>query len=75
MANVSQSSHLQASDYDEASQILTVQFTDGSIYQYTGVPQDVYFQWSQSGRSGIPFWSLIRGRYPTTMLVPGSRRR
>ena len=36
------SSNLKAVGYDAALQILEIEFLDGSVYQYKGVPQDLY---------------------------------
>lgn len=36
------SSNVQSIGYDSDSSILEVEFTNGAIYQYFGVPQDVY---------------------------------
>lgn len=37
-----QSSNLASLGYDETTAILEVEFTNGNIYQYSGVPLDVY---------------------------------
>lgn len=38
------SSHLTDMRYDSDSEILEIDFHNGSTYQYTGVPKDVYKQ-------------------------------
>lgn len=37
-----QSSNLASVGYDSGSQTLEVEFNNGGIYQYAGVPQNVY---------------------------------
>lgn len=37
-----QSSNLASVGYDPQNSILEIEFNNGSIYQYTGVPQEVY---------------------------------
>lgn len=69
---IAQSSHLQSYDYDPDSQTLTVQFQNGAIYQYTGVPQNEYYNFQQNGGSGTYFHSKIRNQYPATKILdPG----
>jgi hypothetical protein len=69
---VAQSSHLQSYDYDIESQTLTIQFQNGSIYTYSGVPLTEFNNMVQSGGAGTYFWSKIRNQYPTSKLTgPG----
>jgi lysyl-tRNA synthetase class 2 len=72
---VAQSSHLQAYEYDPASQTLTVQFTNGAVYTYAGVPETEYHNFAQSAGSGAYFHAKIRGQYRTTQLVGSMRNR
>jgi len=65
---IAQSSHLQSYEYDPESQTLTVEFQNGTIYQYTGVPQTEFWNMMQNGGGGTYFWSKIRDRYPTTKI-------
>lgn len=66
---VAQSSHLQSYEYDEANQVLTIQFQNGSIYSYSQVPAHVYYTFVQNGGGGTYFWSKIRGQYPTARIA------
>ena len=68
---VAQSSHLQLYQYDAENQVLTIQFTNGAVYQYAGVPLTEYHNLAQSGGAGTYFWSKIRNRYPTSLVAPG----
>ena len=64
--NVAQSSHLQRYDYEPNTEMLTVEFQNGTAYTYSGVPQLVYNNLVQNGGGGTYFWSAIRDRFPTT---------
>lgn len=64
-----QSSHLQTYSYDPDTQTLTVEFQNGSIYQYTRVPANEYWNLAQSGGAGTYFWSKIRNHYPFQKIV------
>lgn len=66
---VAQSSHLQRYDYDGDTLTLTVEFQNGSVYQYAGVPITEFNNMVQSGGAGTYFWAKIRYQYPTTKIV------
>lgn len=74
---VAQSSHLQSYDYDPNTQVLTVQFVNGAVYQYSGVPLTEYHNLVQSGGAGTYFWTKIRDQYPTAKIVdaPSKKKR
>lgn len=72
---VAQSSHLQHYEYDPNSQVLTIQFVNGSIYTYGNVPETEFHNMAQSGGAGTYFWMKIRDKYPTTKIVgPGGNK-
>jgi hypothetical protein len=63
-----QSDNVRAAGYDESSMVMTVQFDNGALYEYYGVPVDLWTSfvaaqphpWSQVGyprlvKSGIPY--------------------
>jgi len=63
-----QSDNVQAAGYDENSMVMIVQFKNGAIYEYYGVPADLWLSfiaaqphpWSQVGyprlvQEGIPY--------------------
>ena len=64
-----QSDNVRAAGYDEASLVMTVQFDNGALYEYYGVPADLWTSfvaaqphpWSQVGYprlvqgGGIPY--------------------
>jgi hypothetical protein len=63
-----QSDNVRAAGYDEVSMVMSVQFDNGAIYEYYGVPSDLWISfiaaqphpWSQVGyprlvQGGIPY--------------------
>ena len=63
-----QSDNVRAAGYDETSMVMTVQFDNGAVYEYFGVPADLWTSfvaaqphpWSQVGyprlvQGGIPY--------------------
>lgn len=63
-----QSDNVRAAGYDEASMVMTVQFDNGALYEYYGVPAELWTSfihaqphpWSQVGyprlvQGGIPY--------------------
>lgn len=72
---IAQSSHIQAHDYDQGSQTLTIQFTNGAVYQYAGVPSTEYYNFSQSSSPGVYFHSKIKGRYSSRNIIGGDKER
>ena len=62
-----QSDNVRAAGYDAASMVMTVQFDNGSLYEYYGVPADLWIAfvaaqphpWSQVGNP-----RLVQGAIP-----------
>lgn len=75
MSKVAQSSHLQTYEYDPNTQVLTVQFVNGSIYQYSGVPITEFYNMAQSGGGGTYFHAKIRNKFPTTKIAEAPRKK
>ena len=63
-----QSDNVQAAGYDESKMVMTVQFDNGALYEYYGVPADLWTSfvaaqphpWSQVGyprlvQRGVPY--------------------
>jgi len=69
-----QSRHLYGGEYDAETQSLTIQFVNGAIYRYSGVPQDAADSLFQSGSSRDYFNDKIKGRYQYTKLADGVTR-
>lgn len=57
------SSHIAAVGYDDSEQVLEVEFQDGSVYSYTGVPHATYHQLITAGSVGKFFYQNIRDRF------------
>jgi hypothetical protein len=58
------SSNLASVGYEPTSQTLEVEFQNGSIYQYFGVPADVYQELLGASSKGSYFGRAIRNVYP-----------
>jgi len=58
------SSNLAAIGYSPFGAILTVAFHSGGVYQYSGVPRELYFGLMRAESHGRFFWAFIRNRYP-----------
>ena len=50
--------------YDEAGELLQLEFRSGSIYQYFGVPATVHEGLLMAPSKGSYFNKAIRGRFP-----------
>jgi len=57
------SSAIRSASYDVVSQVMTVNFTDGSEYSYDGIPPSVFDDFVGSGSPGGYFNKNIRGSY------------
>ncbi|MBD9165871.1 MAG: KTSC domain-containing protein [Parabacteroides johnsonii] len=62
--NYVSSSNLRSVGYDQDSRILEVQFHNGHVYQYRGVPLSVYSSLMSASSKGQYFNGFIRDRYP-----------
>jgi hypothetical protein len=54
--------------YDEPSRRMVIQFKNGNIYEYKGVPPEVYKSYQQSESHGSFHASNIKGRYETNKI-------
>jgi len=62
------SSNLRSIGYEPETTTLEVEFNHGGIYQYHGVPDEVFGELMQAGSHGIYFNSRIKDNYETTKL-------
>jgi hypothetical protein len=56
--------------YDDELAILQVEFRDGTVYQYLGVPSATHQDLCQADSKGVYFNQHIRNRFPHTKLGP-----
>lgn len=57
------SSNISSIGYDPESQTLEIEFHDGSIYQYDGVPQSIYDGLMSASSHGQYLHQYIKDRY------------
>lgn len=62
------SSHIVAIGYDPDSGVLEVEFTNGAVYTYTGVPLVEYEGIMSADSKGQYLHANIKGRYPYAKL-------
>lgn len=66
-----QSAHLNGAQYDADTHTLRIQFVNGAIYQFSGVPQTTVDNLRQSSSAGSYFHDKIKGRYGETCVAKG----
>lgn len=59
------SSSISSVGYDSSSSVLEVEFANGSVYQYFGVPQNVFDDFMNASSKGQFFNFNIKDRYST----------
>lgn len=59
------SSNLKSVGYDSTTDILEIEFKNGGIYRYSGIPARVYDELMSSSSHGRYFHKNIREKYPT----------
>jgi hypothetical protein len=60
------SSNIRSIGYDPDSSTLEIEFNDGTVYQYAGVPQDEFEGLMGAGSHGTYFNANIKKRYSYT---------
>ena len=65
------STTLSAFAYDDAREILRLEFRSGAIYHYYGVPAAVHDALLSAPSKGIYFNRVIRGRFPYALSASG----
>jgi len=58
-----ESSNITRFRYDEASQVLFVEFHDGAVYQYFDVPKGVFEQMRSASSKGQFLAQYVKGTY------------
>lgn len=66
------SSNIRSVGYDLASQTLEVEFHNGGLYQYYGVPETIYQGFMQAASKGSFFNNHIKDRYRYRRLRQGT---
>ena len=64
-----ESSTLATVAYDEACQLLQLEFSSGAVYEYFSVPLTVYEALLAAPSKGRYFNQTIRGRFPYRLLA------
>ncbi len=59
------SSNIRSIGYDAQDEVLEVEFVNGGIYQYFGVPQQLYERFMAAPSKGRFFSSHIRDKFRT----------
>lgn len=62
------SSNLQSVGYDPDNQILEVEFNDGSVYQYSGVPESEHEGLMSADSKGKYLFANIKKRFSHSKL-------
>jgi hypothetical protein len=62
------SSMINSWGYDPATELLEIEFQNGKIYQYSGVPEFIARGFELAASKGHYFQSKIDGRYSTSEL-------
>lgn len=61
--NYHDSSMITSSTYDETTKVMTVEFKNGTEYEYTGVEPDEYSNFIDASSQGKYFLENIKGKY------------
>jgi hypothetical protein len=67
--NYIDSSTLNSIGYDMATGTLAIQFTNGTVYEYSGFGGHEWEQFAAADSQGKHFGALIRGKYLTTRMA------
>lgn len=62
--SVSSSRSVRSLGYDPPSEALEVEFVSGAIYQYYGVPRNMYEQMMSAASKGTFLNTYIKNQYP-----------
>jgi hypothetical protein len=60
---------LRSVGYDEHGKILEIEFQNGLVYQFSGVPPKVYADLMHSGETGKYFSEKVRPKFPSKQVV------
>ena len=71
---ITQSSHMQAHEYDPETQQAFVQFQNGAVYRVDGMAQWEYDNFRQASSPGQYWHNKIKGQKTITLVSPGSTK-
>lgn len=60
------SSNVESIGYDPDAEVLQVTFLNGSKYRYSGVPSEVWFDFTDAPSKGKFVWQRLRDKFPYT---------
>ncbi|MDD1680694.1 MAG: KTSC domain-containing protein [Methanoregula sp.] len=60
---------LRSVGYNESIKILEIEFQNGLVYQFSGVPPKVYADLMHSGEPGKYFSEKVRPKFPSKPVV------
>ena len=58
------STNIKSIGYDESTKTLEVEFKNGGLYRYSGVPENIYNNLMNAGSHGEFLAIFIKGKYP-----------
>ena len=62
------SSNIRSIGYEESTKTLEIEFKQGSVYQYKGVPKNIFENLMNANSHGTYFHSYIKDKYPTSRI-------
>jgi hypothetical protein len=57
------SSNVKSVGYDDFKHLLEVEFSNGDVYQYIGVPENTYVAFMQAPSIGKAVHEMLRGKF------------
>lgn len=67
------SSSLASAGYDPSRRVMEVEFLNGGVYEYAGLPEEVYRDFLAADSKGAFLNRVIKGTYPCTRLQGAAR--
>lgn len=60
---------LRSAGYDDQSRILEIEFQNGLVYRYSGVPPKVFADLMHSGETGKYFSEKVRPKFQSKQVI------
>lgn len=64
-----QSSHIGSIDYNAQTFVLTIKFSNGATYEYSGVPQSIYTGLNLAPSKGEYFAKYIKNKFKSKKVI------